>query len=241
MENREHYLKAFLVAGLLIGVLSAIPVLNCCCCLWVVMGGGLAAYILCQAAEKPVKPGEGALVGLFSGLIGGMIFSLAQALQQAINGNLVSQAFEEGFRQGMQNSGVGIPPEMEDMIHRMMEMFTNPGLLLGLALFFSLIIFAIMAMLGAVAAVSIFEPRFAMKRAVKAGTFYQQVPCPGTAPGQGASVSRPVQPLKRPPEIRSEEAGFAPKSMATPDGGAIPAPGDEELEIVFPRKPKEED
>jgi len=73
VENREHYLKAFLTAGLVIGILSAMPLIgagNCCCCLWVVMGGALAGYLLCSSSDKPVRPGEGALVGLFAGLIG---------------------------------------------------------------------------------------------------------------------------------------------------------------------------
>jgi len=240
MENREHYLKAFLVAGLLIGVLSAIPVLNCCCCLWVILGGGLAAYILCQAASQPVKPGEGAVVGVFSGLIGGMIFSLAQALQQAINGDRVRQALEQGFRQGMTNSGVNLPPEFEQMVTQFMGVFAHPGLLLGLAMFFSLIIFGIMAMLGAMVAVSIFEPRFAMKRVMKTGTYYQPVPQSGPTPVARATVSRPAQPLKRPPETSPDDSGFAPKPQAPSDKGTSSAPWAGEPEIVFPRKPKGE-
>ena len=97
MDNREHYLKSFLVAGLLMGLFSATPGLNCCCCLWVVMGGGLAGYILCSSAN-PVRPGEGAMVGLFSGLIGGMIFSMSQVFQKVMDPDLMKTQMEQQMR-----------------------------------------------------------------------------------------------------------------------------------------------
>ena len=44
--------------GLLIGVLSALPIVsagNCCCCLWVVAGGMLAVYLR-QRGSPESKP-----------------------------------------------------------------------------------------------------------------------------------------------------------------------------------------
>ena len=51
--------------GLLIGVLSALPIVsagNCCCCLWVVAGGMLAVYLRQQNSPYAVTSAEGALV-----------------------------------------------------------------------------------------------------------------------------------------------------------------------------------
>ncbi len=60
-------LQPALLAGVAIGVLSALPVMsiaNLCCCAWVVMGG--TARVVPDAAEypAPITVGDGALVGL---------------------------------------------------------------------------------------------------------------------------------------------------------------------------------
>ena len=62
-----------LIGGLVMGVLSSLPLINLgnlCFCLWVVARGAVAAYLLQQNQTQPITPGEGALVGLFAGIIG---------------------------------------------------------------------------------------------------------------------------------------------------------------------------
>jgi hypothetical protein len=69
-------LQPALYGGVVIGVLSALPIVNvgnCCCCLWVVAGGALAVYLRQQNSPFAVTAAEGALVGLLAGLIGGVI------------------------------------------------------------------------------------------------------------------------------------------------------------------------
>jgi hypothetical protein len=162
MGNREHYLKSFLIAGIVIGALSSSPGINVgnCCGLWQILGGGMAGWILCRSAAQPVRAGEGALVGIFSGLIGGMIFSLMAALTYFWNPNQFSLAFQEA----LQNQGTEIPPEVQVYVDEFLRWFTHPGLLLVILLFSSLVIFAIIAMSGSMIAVTIFEPRFAVER-----------------------------------------------------------------------------
>jgi hypothetical protein len=66
-------LRAALVAGLVIGLLSSIPVVqaaNYCCGLWLFGGGLLAAYLLQQGQAAPITANDGALVGLQAGLVG---------------------------------------------------------------------------------------------------------------------------------------------------------------------------
>jgi hypothetical protein len=65
-----------LYAGIAIGVLSALPVINlgnCVCCMWVVGGGALAVYLMQQNHSYPVTSADGALVGLMAGALGGII------------------------------------------------------------------------------------------------------------------------------------------------------------------------
>ena len=63
-------LQPALSGGLLIGVLSALPLVNvgnCCCCMWVIAGGMLAVYLRQQNTPFAVSSSEGALVGLMAG------------------------------------------------------------------------------------------------------------------------------------------------------------------------------
>jgi len=217
MENQQHYLKSFLIAGLVMGLLSAAPGLNCCCCAWVVLGGCLAGYILCGSAKNPVRPGEGAMVGLFAGLIGGMIFSMSQIFQKVFDPEMMKDQME----QQMRSQGVDIPPELMQAIEQSLRFFTSPGLMLGARVFFYLLIFAIMAMLGAMVAVYIFEPRFAMARL---GSGTAAVPL---QPEEAAPVARAVENRVIMPREKIAEK--------VPRSGPLP----EEPDLLFPRKPKE--
>ena len=124
MENKEHYLKAFLIAGVVSGLLSSLPGLSAgnCCCLWMLLGGALGSWILSRSAKKPVRIGESALVGLFSGLFGGMIFSFALTIQRIINPNQFQLVIET-----MRNQGINFPPEMEEYLNQMTNLIAHPG------------------------------------------------------------------------------------------------------------------
>jgi hypothetical protein len=67
-------LQAPLLGGLFIGVLSALPVVNCCCCLWIVSGGVIAAYIDQQNDPRPITAGRGAWNGFLAGMIGAVVW-----------------------------------------------------------------------------------------------------------------------------------------------------------------------
>jgi hypothetical protein len=73
MQSR---LQPAVIGGVVIGVLSALPLIsagNCCCCLWVIGGGAVAAYLLQQHQATPITVGEGAIVGAMAGLIGAVV------------------------------------------------------------------------------------------------------------------------------------------------------------------------
>ncbi len=72
-------LQPALLGGLLLGVLSALPIVNianACCCLWVLSGGALAAYLLQRNQSAPISSSDGALVGFGAGLVGAVVWQV---------------------------------------------------------------------------------------------------------------------------------------------------------------------
>src|ERR1044072_3178474 len=56
-------LKPALLGGLIVGLLSAIPVVNYCCCIWGIGGGGLASYLYIKSSPTKISTGDGAMLG----------------------------------------------------------------------------------------------------------------------------------------------------------------------------------
>ena len=71
MNNK---LKPALLGGLIVGLLSAIPLVNYCCCIWAIGGGALAGFLYIKSSPVPVPTGEGAVVGALAGAVGGLIY-----------------------------------------------------------------------------------------------------------------------------------------------------------------------
>jgi hypothetical protein len=70
-------LKPAIIGGLVVGLLSAIPVVNfvnICCCLWAILGGLIASKIYINASPTPVKAGDG---------INAMLISLIERVNPA--------------------------------------------------------------------------------------------------------------------------------------------------------------
>jgi hypothetical protein len=70
-------LQPALLGGLVLGVLSALPLVNmgnACCCLWVLAGGAVAAYLLQNSQSAPVTVGDGAAVGFLAGVFGAIVW-----------------------------------------------------------------------------------------------------------------------------------------------------------------------
>jgi len=144
-----------LYAGLAMGVLSALPLINlgnCLCCLWIVGGGALAAYLMQQGHPYPIESADGALVGLIAGLIGGAIAGLVSIPIAMALGPMQQQLFERIAA----NSDV--PPEVKSM----MENLSRGGVLGAMAvigIFIRAIVFAIIAMLGGLLGVALFKKK----------------------------------------------------------------------------------
>lgn len=87
-------LKPALLGGLIVGLLSAIPIINYCCCIWGIGGGGLAGFLYIKGSPAPVRPGDGAVIGALAGVIGGLIFFIVGfPVAYFISGAQMEEAF----------------------------------------------------------------------------------------------------------------------------------------------------
>ena len=149
-------LQPALYGGLVIGVLSALPVVNlgnCCCCLWVVAGGVLAVYLRQQNSPFAVNSAEGALTGLLAGLIGGVIAAAISIPLMAM-----MAPFQERIVQTVLNSRADIPEESREMIERMMQRGGGFGALrFVISLVWYVVVGTVFGMLGGLLGVAMFK------------------------------------------------------------------------------------
>ena len=148
--NKEYYLKAALIGGCIAGFLSVIPIvnfLNIVCCLWVLVGGGIAVYILTTSAPGPITYGNGAVVGLLAGLIAGAIWGIINMLLLHIVGlESIMVSFERLAE---------IVPQFEELLEMTRTATIGTGMII-VWLFFNIIIYAIFGTLGGVIGTAIF-------------------------------------------------------------------------------------
>ena len=155
---RASKLQPVLLGGLVIGTLSALPVImmgNCACCLWVILGGVLATYLLQQAQSTPVDALDGAITGLLAGLVGAVIGSLLSIPIQMLMGSMQGDVLRRILDQG----GGDMPAEMRDAI----QSLARGGVGGALALFgflMSLIVNAIFGAIGGLLGTVMFKPSF---------------------------------------------------------------------------------
>ncbi|RLI90905.1 MAG: hypothetical protein DRO65_02100 [Candidatus Altiarchaeales archaeon] len=83
-----------LIGGVVSGVLSSVPFIDCLCCLWFIGGGALAAYMLVRNVGK-ITLEDGAAVGGLSGIIGGIISSILGFILSMVLNVGMPMMFEE--------------------------------------------------------------------------------------------------------------------------------------------------
>jgi hypothetical protein len=158
--NESGMLKPALIGGVLLGVCSAIPVvslLNCVCCAWVIVGGGLAAYLFVKDSSTPVTMGRGVTLGLLTGVFGTVV-STAISLPLRLIMNRAGLNVMEQVRQALDRVP-NMPPETRQMIEKLAAS-GDMGIALFIAgILFSLIINCLFAMAGGAIGVAVFEKR----------------------------------------------------------------------------------
>lgn len=137
-------LQPAVMGGLLIGVLSALPIVaagNFCCCLWVLSGGALAAYLLQQNQPSTLTPGDGAVVGLMAGVVGAVVKTIIAIPFALLVGPMQVQALQRVL------DNPDVPPELRNVLVMMGSGgLTIVGIIVGLMV--SLVLYTIFGMLG---------------------------------------------------------------------------------------------
>jgi hypothetical protein len=139
-----------LLGGLLIGLLSALPVVGGCCCLWAAVGGMLAVYLQQQRMPGPIQSGEAAVSGLIAGIIGAVLATLATWLAFLVVGPVAQDAVQRALE-----SNPAVSPEMRDFITNMVS---GRGVIL-LKLCINLPVYAVFSMLGGLLGMAFFKKK----------------------------------------------------------------------------------
>ena len=133
-----------LLGGLVIGVLSALPVINLanCCCAWLLFGGALAAYLMQQNHPEPVQAGDGAIAGLLAGSIGAVVWLIV-----SIPISVVMAPLQSEMSQRLLRNASDMAPELRSLLESMQG---GPTIGLGLLFGFVMMLFVstLFGMLG---------------------------------------------------------------------------------------------
>lgn len=157
-------LKPALFGGILLGVLSSIPVLqagNLCCCLWVLLGGAMAAKLLIDhSPNRPITTGDGAMVGLMAGGVGAAVYlivgiPLGIVMERLINTRELILKF---YERTIDN------PALVEQMRRAMEQQQagETGRMMAVRLVFIvfwLLLMVVFASMGGIIGVALFEKR----------------------------------------------------------------------------------
>src|SRR5437867_4525971 len=157
--NEGGMLKPALIAGVLLGILSAVPLVslfNCFCCAWVIGGGILSASLYVKSSATAVSLGQGVALGALTGAIGAVVDLLftipLHFLMRGIGGSLMDQ-----IREALERVP-NVPPESKDALRAFLSRSSDAGfIVLIIGGFFTIMIYSIMAMLGGTIGVALFE------------------------------------------------------------------------------------
>jgi len=151
--NEERLLKPALIGGVLLGILSSLPLFNCLCCVWMIGGGVLAAYLFVKDSPAPVTLGRGVTLGLLTGCLGTIVMALFFVpLHMLLNPGVTIM---EQMRQSM-NQLPNVPPETRQLLATLEE---RSGIIYAIGFIFMLIVSCLFSMAGGAIGVAIFEKR----------------------------------------------------------------------------------
>jgi hypothetical protein len=145
-QERPGMFRPALVGGIVAGVLTAVPLVNCLCCLWVISGAMLAAYLFAKDSSGPMTPGDGAVVGILAGIIAAVTDAVASLPFETVNREYL-QRFMDQFSQQM-------PSGWESWLEKRAGGISPAWFLLGLLA--SAVIYAAFGALGGTIGASIF-------------------------------------------------------------------------------------
>lgn len=152
-----------LVGGVILGVSSALPILemlNCACCVLVIGGGVIASYLYIRDYPShlpPVTYGEGALLGLLTGLIGGVVWAAVDIPLEYIKLQIgLGMMDMSEVHRALDNPE--IPPFVREIVTRALQGGLGAGMIL-FQVITNLIISVIFATLGGILGVALFQKK----------------------------------------------------------------------------------
>ncbi len=139
--EKKPFLSSALWPGIILGLLSVIPIVNygnIICCLWVLGGGALAAVVF-NSETKRISTADGAKVGLLAGIIGAFVVAIGNGIMWFFFSENYLAGLNDVFKMGE------LDPAMIDMAA---DLINNPVLLITITLVSSLIMNSIFGALG---------------------------------------------------------------------------------------------
>ena len=142
-------LKAALLGGLFLGVLTALPIVNLanCCCLWLIGGGMIAAWVMQQDHPAPLRVSDGLVAGVLAGVVGAVVYlvvslplnAVLAPVYEVLRTRLVQDAQDmpPEFREAIEALGMGAPSHLASFLTNIVlgAVFAGAGGMLGALLF----------------------------------------------------------------------------------------------------------
>jgi hypothetical protein len=152
-------MRAVLIGGATLGLLSAIPPIslgNMCCCLWVIGGGALASYLYVRRSQSPVMLGQGAELGAMTGVVGTIVsHSIGIPL-----GLLLGDPFNRFLVRAFENFNPQVAEEMRKQMEiAAAQTFAQKLPIILATAAFNTVIYIAFATLGGLLGVKLFEKR----------------------------------------------------------------------------------
>lgn len=148
-------LPAAAMAGVIMGLLSLVPVVSVGCCLWMILGGMLVVRFYQSRAPGIVTGGMGARLGALSGVFGFVVFAIGTAVKIAFGGDALKQ---EMVRQLHESAARNPDPNAQQITERL----TTPEgltLLLVLVLIAFFVGFILFSSIGGAIGAAVFGKR----------------------------------------------------------------------------------
>lgn len=153
MDNQKpSMLVPALIGGVVAGILSGVPLLNCLCCLWIIGGAMLSAYLLSKNSSVALSSGDGAIVGVFAGIVAAVVQAIINIPLYALNREFIYK-FVEKFSEYAEE----MPSGWESWLERGAVGVSPAAFMLNLVI--SAVIFAALGALGGIIGISLFRKK----------------------------------------------------------------------------------
>jgi hypothetical protein len=160
MHPKPDKMIPALYGGIIMALISAIPVINlvnCLCCAGILLGGFLATMFYKNNFTPDTPPftsGDCMAVGALAGVVGAIAGTILSLLIVALFGNVAREMAMDIIK----NLGVAIPPEVLDKMEESMQEGATAGAML-FQFFIALLVDTLFGLLGGLIGYSVFKSK----------------------------------------------------------------------------------